>query len=89
MNHNFLIRNDVVGEVRVEGGADLSSTTFDHGDKAKKSSSVVRFRKTFTIHDSAACEFGIGKQKAVRCHQLDSWCVAPAAEEFVKNASRC
>ena len=64
-HHDLLVREDVVGDVRVLGRTDLDGAGLDLGHEAQQGPAVVGLREALAAAEPAALELCVGEQEAV------------------------
>lgn len=78
--------DDVVDEVRVDGGRHLVLARLDVRDEAGQRPAVVRLREALPRHQAAGLELLGGQQEAVRGDQLHARVLGPAGQQGLEKA---
>ena len=85
-HHDALARDDVVGQVRVDGRGDLGVAGLDLGDESQQRPAVVRLREALALEQATRLQLGVGEEEPVGRDELDARRIGPAGEHLAQDA---
>ena len=83
-----LIGDNIVVEMRVDGGLKIGTATLDSRKEAKETDGIVTLREALTVEDTTSFELGIGIEITVGSDEVDMRCRGIHRKELAKNP-RC
>ena len=87
-NHLHFLRDNVIGEVRIDGRTHQRLARLDIGQEANQAVQIVALRKAFPLHQATLLKETVWIEEPVRGDQFDLGARGPVGKQRLEQASR-